>query len=87
MSGHSHSTRVETETAQAPAAAEPEAQTREDPRLEDESTTKNAESLEHDEDNTQYPSGLKLFVIISSLFLAIFLVALVRVFPSGPAFP
>jgi hypothetical protein len=33
-------------------------------------------------DQTEYPSGLNLYLIVASLYLAIFLIALVRITPS-----
>jgi hypothetical protein len=49
------------------------------PVLKKESITKYAESPAEKEDESKYPQGFKLWMILTALYIAMFLVALVRI--------
>jgi hypothetical protein len=49
------------------------------PVLEKEPTTKVAASPTEKEDESKYPQGFKLWMILTALYIAMFLVALVRI--------
>jgi hypothetical protein len=49
------------------------------PVLKTELTTKEAESPAEQEDESKYPPGFKLWMILTALYITMFLVALVRI--------